>query len=154
MVWRMLHEPAFKPGDHPTKITIEATPTAVRAALADARAVWCNAGIAISICDTAEQVLAEVLNNVVEHAQADRPDGLIELAISRSGDSMICDVRDDGAPMPGLCLPAGDMAEIDGDLQSLPEGGFGWYMIRTLTEDLNYERRDGCNHLHFRILAG
>ena len=127
---------------------------AVRAALADARAVWCNVGIAASTCDTAEQVLAEVLNNVVKHAQAGCPDGLIELATSRSGDGMVCDVRDDGAPMPGLCLPVGDMAAIDGDLASLPEGGFGWFMIRTLTEDLYYERRDGCNHLHFRILEG
>lgn len=127
---------------------------AVRAALADARTVWRNAGIAASTCDTAEQVLAEVLNNVVEHAQADCPDGLIELTMSRSGGGMVCEVRDDGAPMPGLCLPAGDIAAIDGDLASLPEGGFGWFMIRTLTVGLYYERRDGCNYLHFRILEG
>lgn len=124
---------------------------AVRSALEYARQSWQGAGVHPEICNTGEQVLAEVLNNVVEHAQAGRPEGQIELDTRLRSDGVICAVRDDGAEMPGQTLPEGRLHDLTMGFDDLPEGGFGWYMIHTLTEDLCYERQNGWNRLEFRI---
>ena len=133
------------------RIVLPASPMAVRAALGDLRARWRNDGLSRSLCGTAEQVLAEVMNNIVEHAQADRDDGVIDLAITAEGSELACLVRDDGEPMPNGALPAGQLAVVSDTLMALPEGGFGWFMIRSLTSDLRYARADGWNCLSFRI---
>ena len=134
-----------------TRIRFRANPVAVRSALEYARQSWHGAGVDPEICNTGEQVLAEVLNNVVEHAQAGRPDGQIELDTRLRNDGVICAVRDDGAEMPGQELPEGKIHDLAMGRDDLPEGGFGWYMIHTLTEDLRYERQNGWNRLEFRI---
>ena len=38
--------------------------------------------------------------------------------------------------------------------QDLPEGGFGWFLIRELTHDLTYRRDGSRNHLSFRMVLG
>ena len=95
---------------------------------------------------TVEIVLAEVLNNIVEHAYAEAP-GQITLEMSLRPDKVECSICDTGAQMPGLALPEGKLASRDPD--NLPEGGFGWFLIRSLTEDLRYARQNDANHLYF-----
>ena len=98
-----------------------------------------------------ELVLAEALNNVVEHAYAGR-NGQIELTIQRSQSGLRCAIVDEGHPMPNGTLPTGNLdAAFSSD--SLPEGGFGWHLIRSLSHDLRYDRQKGRNHLSFRILG-
>jgi serine/threonine-protein kinase RsbW len=94
----------------------------------------------------AEIVLAEALNNIVEHAYAGG-DGQIELTIRVNGQGLNIRIVDHGVPMPDNSLPSG----ILGDPADLPEGGFGWYLIRTLSEDLAYHRLEGRNLLTFRL---
>ena len=96
---------------------------------------------------TAEIVLAEVLNNIVEHAYADQA-GNITLRLVRHDGALHCTVSDTGAPMPGLCLPEGQFQPLK-DLADLPEGGFGWFLIRSLVTELTYQRIDGENRLSF-----
>ncbi|MCG6901387.1 MAG: ATP-binding protein [Rhodobacter sp.] len=149
----MSHDAALTPRAprSPIKITLRATPMAVRDALAEARGGWRDLGLDPATCATAEQVLAEILNNVVEHALPDRPDALVVLECDAAGSGMAFEVRDDGDPMPGLRLPKGAAADIGEDPALLPEGGFGWFMIRQLTRDLSYRRQDGLNRLRFVI---
>lgn len=98
-----------------------------------------------------ETVLAEVLNNIVEHAYSRAGNGWIDLLMELQDDILRCEIADGGSPMPGLVMPRGNPQELDVDLDDLPEGGFGWFLIRELTEQLQYARRDGSNHLVFRI---
>ena len=98
---------------------------------------------------SAELVLAEALNNIVEHAY-DRDDGKIELRLRLSAERLYCDVLDDGAAMPEETLPAGNAPTI-GKTQDLPEGGYGWFLIRSLTDDLAYKRIGARNHLSFQL---
>ena len=97
----------------------------------------------------AELVLAEALNNIVKHAYKCQ-NGTIELRLHHSVGTLGCDIYDAGAPMPGGQLPAGLPQAIGAD-HDLPEGGFGWFLIRTMTEDLCYTRSDARNHLSFRL---
>lgn len=137
----------------PVRLACTATWMEVRGLLGRARGAWVAEGAAPDACDAAEQVLAEVLNNVVEHAQAGRPDGAIRVQTWVRDSRIGCAVLDDGRPMPDGRLPAGRLAEIGDDLDALPEGGFGWFMIRSLTEDLRYAREDGWNRLDFTVTA-
>lgn len=98
---------------------------------------------------TAEIVLAEALNNIVEHAYA-RHQGDIEVTIRVATGSLDCTISDHGLPIPGETLPAGRLPQML-DLDDLPEGGFGWHMIRSLSRDLAYCRVDGRNELTFRL---
>jgi len=100
---------------------------------------------------TAEIVLAEVMNNVVEHAYKMDPDGEIYLSLVQVDGRLQCKSIDFGHPMPDLSLPIGKENDLNCDLQDLPEGGFGWFLIRNLTDNLTYFRENESNMLTFLI---
>jgi serine/threonine-protein kinase RsbW len=98
---------------------------------------------------TAEIVLAEALNNIVEHAYVHH-DGEIEVWLQLRQNELLCNISDSGVQMPGGKLPEGILALSDA-LEDLPEGGFGWHLIRSLSKDLEYRRENGRNLLSFRL---
>ena len=103
---------------------------------------------------TVELVLAEVLNNIVEHAYRHSP-GDIALTLTRLPDGLAVQVTDTGSAMPGCSLPAGNLPEgLDGPAAALPEGGFGWYLVHNLTRELVYHRMAGQNRLGFTLPIG
>ena len=98
-----------------------------------------------------ELVLGEILNNVVEHAYGEDCAGPIRLTCRFNGRDLRFCVCDSGRALPGLSLPPGRLPDLDCDREDLPEGGFGWFLVRSLTSDLSYARRRGCNVLTFRV---
>lgn len=120
---------------------------ATRSLLSDVDTRLRLSGIDPEVRQTVEIVLAEVLNNVVEHAYTARP-GPIEVRLSSSQDGIRCEVLDEGGPMARDRPPLAQPSPVPSDL---PEGGFGWGIIRALTCDLDYRRHDGRNRLAFRI---
>jgi serine/threonine-protein kinase RsbW len=97
---------------------------------------------------TAEIVLAEAMNNIVEHAYVGTS-GEITLTLWHSAGEVACRITDRGASMPDERLPAGELATP----ADLPEGGFGWYLIRSLSRDLRYARYGTLNELTFVLNA-
>ncbi|WP_432448677.1 ATP-binding protein [Aliiroseovarius marinus] len=126
-------------------------PVAVRQALGSSLNGLRHLGLTVEERGVVEIVLAEVLNNIVEHAHADHENGVIELKVNRAGEDLIFKVVDDGVPFPGGDLPEGKPHNLDVQLQDLPEGGFGWFMIKELTHQLSYLRDGTRNILSFRI---
>ena len=95
----------------------------------------------------AELVLAEVLNNIAEHAYA-AGCGPITLCLTAQPGRLCCRVEDQGAPMPDHRLPPGNPPPpLD-----LSEGGYGWHLIRQLTTGLRYERVGSVNQLSFVLM--
>jgi serine/threonine-protein kinase RsbW len=131
------------------QLIIEGNPTAVRNGLAQILASDVIKTMQTGARGTAQIVLAEVLNNIVEHAYAGQ-EGAIVVALQHGRDGVTVTVRDHGRPFPMEELPQGHLPQIT-SFDDLPEGGFGWFLIRSLVEDLHYERRDDCNHLSFRL---
>lgn len=128
-----------------------ASPVAVRTSLALMLGMPPLSALTEDDRGTAELVLAEVLNNVAEHAYTDRS-GPVTVTITRTPRGLRCLIVDQGKGMPGGILPTGQLPTDAMDaLESLPEGGFGWHLIRSLTSDLSYARIDGCNHLQFEL---
>ncbi|SLN68465.1 serine-protein kinase RsbW [Pseudoruegeria aquimaris] len=132
------------PGDaHSVRQALDRIDTALRAAAQDP-----------AICDKAQIVLGEVMNNVVEHAYASR-NGTIEVDIAPGGTSISFLVTDEGDPMPEGALPSGRAVEDGTALDALPEGGFGWLLIHQLAQGIEYRRVGSRNELRFRLdLAG
>jgi serine/threonine-protein kinase RsbW len=130
-------------------LQIASTPIAVRDALRDIMGHPAMTRLSKDARGNADLVLAEALNNIVEHAY-DRDDGQIELRLRWLPGRLFCDLLDTGLPMPDCTLPEGLAQSVDDDL-TLPEGGFGWFLIRQLTENLLYQRIGTCNHLSFLL---
>jgi len=57
-----------------------------------------------------------------------------------------CEVTERGRPMPLGQVPSPDPPAVDPPAP-LPEGGFGWHIVRCLVSDLRYERRGDTNRL-------
>lgn len=91
--------------------------------------------------------LAEAVNNVVEHAYKGVPTGDVRIRCNLSSEQLWIRISDAGPPFPDGELPAGELADVSGPLEDLPEGGFGWFLIRELTSRIHYERTDGANLL-------
>jgi serine/threonine-protein kinase RsbW len=131
-------------------LVIPAEAMAVRAALRSLFGTLMVQRLSADARGTAEVVLAEALNNIVEHAYA-ADSGDIEITLEPAPGGLACRIVDRGRPMPDGQLPRGLLPPPDPE--DPPEGGFGWHLIRTLSQDLQYSRAEGRNHLSFRLVA-
>ncbi len=95
----------------------------------------------------AEIVLAEVLNNIVEHGYAER-EGKITITLQPGPHGLLVTVEDRGRAFPREELPEGLLPTISAE-RELPEGGFGWFLIRAMVRDLSYRRIRSENRVSF-----
>ncbi len=91
-------------------------------------------------------VLAESLNNVIEHAYSFQEDGLIEIKVRMRAEAISLQILDGGVPFVG----PPDTVKLDQPsdiLDDLPESGFGWFLIQNLTDDIHFSHDAGKNKL-------
>lgn len=129
---------------------------AVRAALTDIRSRF-GAEVDDETLGRLELVLAEIMNNVAEHAvpsiartkmrRLHVPS--IHVCIVQGPAGLSCAVTDDGDGLPEACILPRILP--DAGHNDLPEGGFGWFLIQDLTHQLCYYREDHRNFLAFSI---
>jgi serine/threonine-protein kinase RsbW len=121
-------------------------------AVSDIAAFLRRSGFLPGQVDDASIALAEALNNIEEHAYSGRREQPVWVEIDARGNRVRCRIEDCGAPLPGGVLPGGRLPPADPCAHDdLPEGGFGWALLRRLTRDLAYQRHDDRNRLTFRI---
>lgn len=135
------------PERHGLHLVITSDPLAVRAGLVRLMASPSLYNLNDAARGTAEIVLAEVLNNIVEHAYADMS-GEIHITLCTQADGVVVAIRDQGHPFPQETLPQGALPQTYAS-HDLPEGGFGWFLIRSLVQNLTYRRDTTSNHLSF-----
>src|SRR5688500_4154275 len=78
----------------------------------------------------------EIFNNVVIHAYRRKGGGQIDIAITPTERDLIIEVRDQGHPfdIDGVApLP------VELDEESLPEGGMGIHIAKTMLDEMTYE---------------
>lgn len=119
----------------------------IRALLADLRARLANMGVPDDRLGEIEICLAEALNNIVEHGYAPTGEGPVRVRGQRESRTLWVEIRDQGVAMPGLSVPQRRRPDTDVPLEQLPEGGFGWFLIRSLSSKLAYTRRADENSL-------
>ncbi|QUJ76484.1 ATP-binding protein [Sulfitobacter albidus] len=133
-------------------VRVPGSEAAVREGLAEVMAHLAPLALSPDDSGTVELVLAEALNNIVEHALAqtcELHDIRVEGRRDPAGLHLL--ISDPGTPMPGGQAPAGAPPQIDLPTQTLPEGGFGWFMIQTLAQDVRYARIGAENRLSLRL---
>lgn len=123
----------------------------VRGALLRMRGYLGHLGITGDAAGQIEIVLAEILNNVVEHALPEAGEGVIQLNCERQKDMLRFAVCDNGKSMPDGQMPGPLLPCLNKDFQDLPEGGFGWALVHMLARDLHYERIATNNILYFSV---
>ena len=99
--------------------------------------------------------LGEILNNVVEHSVAGLTDPHVHLDMAREGQRLLVEIVDHGRPLPPSLLSAPSlpaMPDDPADIDALPEGGFGWFIIHRLAREMTYEREGGANVLSFHFV--
>lgn len=139
--------------DNGLHLVFLASPLTIRDSLAQMLAASPLRDLSADERGTAEVVLAEVLNNIAEHAYP-AGTGPVAVTIRQGPGGTECLVVDQGLGMPGDGLPDGQLPGTDTDLAGLPEGGFGWHLIHALARDLSYVRTGGCNRLSFVLPKG
>lgn len=86
--------------------------------------------------------LAEGFTNAVRHAHAMLPpETPVEIRACFSRDRIEIHIWDQGDPFD----PSKLMEPEPGSL--LPEGGYGWFLLRRAADEVNYQRVDGRNRL-------
>lgn len=128
---------------------LRADPHNVRQALIDLHARFA-AVVDADAMGRLELVLAEVMNNVAEHAATPGHQlGSMHLCVVMQDSGLSCAITDDGGKLPADCLKPRSLPMQDP--LDLPEGGFGWFLIQGLTQSLCYYR-EGCrNCLAFTV---
>jgi serine/threonine-protein kinase RsbW len=92
-------------------------------------------------------VLSEVLNNVIEHGYRCDPLGAVAVRVGVVAGAVIIETWDWGRSYPAGEVPHG----ISPDPATLAEGGFGWFLIKSLTREICYQRAHACNHLRLSV---
>src|SRR5262249_17332926 len=79
---------------------------------------------------------AEIFNNVAIHAYKRRDGGGIELAITPNDRELVIEIKDHGSP-----FDIDEVAPIPSELDeaSLPEGGMGIHIAKTMLDEMTYE---------------
>jgi serine/threonine-protein kinase RsbW len=166
-------------GDRPGRIIglrFAATRAEVRGALIAVDRALDAAGFGRELRDRTQIALAEACNNIVEHAYGAADDGagygggygggygagyggggtagdaMITLDVAADRGGLQVTLRDRGGAMPGGRVPVPDLPAVDpGDPLGLPEGGFGWPLLRGMARALSLSRQNGQNILRFRL---
>ncbi len=88
-------------------------------------------------------VLEEFGINVINYAHKDGVHDF-EITLLSESDTLTIDIMDDGVPFN----PLEDNSEPDtsAPMEDRPIGGLGIHLIRTMTEDIRYERENSKNH--------
>lgn len=134
------------------QIGVQSGPLAVREALASIMSLLETLPLDVEERSTVELVMAEVLNNVVEHAYPEGgQQGPIDIFGASKRDGLHFRIEDTGLPMPGGQAPIGQPQNLDVEIEDLPEGGFGWFIVRDLAKDVVYARQDNKNVLTLRL---
>ncbi len=126
---------------------IRPTPQEARAAV-QAVAAWLAAhGVHQDDIGSVQIALAEAVNNVVEHGACSSRDHIRVTARIRCRRGVIIEICDSGRGLPNGETPQGHFVPPAGSAADLPEGGYGWHLIKELTARVQYRRRENCNTL-------
>ncbi|HUF48751.1 MAG TPA: ATP-binding protein [Vicinamibacterales bacterium] len=125
------------------RIEVDATTAGVRQALDAVEAFSTRGGVDDGVRRRVLTALDDVLSNIVRHGGDAVPADIVILA-SSGPEGFVLDVSDSAtafnpllAPQPDTTLP----------LDRRRPGGLGIVLVRGLSDDVRYDRREGRNHV-------
>jgi anti-sigma regulatory factor (Ser/Thr protein kinase) len=125
-------------------IRIESRRTEIERAQDELRAIVQEGGYPLERAEEACLVAEEVLANVVLHGLGEGAEGSVELRVEPIEGGFRLRFVDPGPAFDPLAEPDPD---LDLPLEDRPIGGLGIHLVRTLAEEVRYERRGDENVL-------
>jgi len=136
----------------PVRVSVRCGLQAPRRALSELLGQLGNLDLDVEEAGTVELIVAEALNNICEHAYSGQENaGPIDIECVHGPGGLNLKIEDEGASMPDGRTPIGLQADVDVEFADLPEGGFGWFLIKDLAKDVEYRREGQRNQLRLRV---
>ncbi len=126
-------------------LTLKGELWAIRDALCEVESFLQNQGVSKGDIEDIQLVLAEAMTNIARHAYPDGRDK-IWLTLRLNEGRMECDLVD-----RGIAFDPSQLGRSPPEPALCNEGGYGWFIIRSLSEGLRYKRKNGCNNLSFSV---
>lgn len=86
--------------------------------------------------------LDELITNTINYGYDDHEEHVILINMYLAESEIVIQVKDDGMPFNPLDMPNPDLSR---ELDERPAGGLGIYLVRTMMDQVEYERRDDHN---------
>ncbi len=102
-----------------------------------------QAGLPMDVSMPIDIVLDELLLNTISYGYADGRPGTITVRMDVDKDVTIV-IEDDGDPFDPLSVAPPD---LETDLEHREIGGLGVHFVRTMMDDVEYQRIDGHNRI-------
>lgn len=96
------------------------------------------------ICNAVEICLTEALNNVIKHSYGGDNSKTIEINIKKNPKFLEMEIIDTGSPRENLVI--NDLDFDPSDIENLPEGGMGLFIIKQLMDEMIYSSKEGKNY--------
>lgn len=89
--------------------------------------------------------LDELITNIVSYGYEDTDEHEIRVTLTERTGSLVVVVEDDGVAFdPFTAAPA---PNLEADVEDRPIGGLGVYFVKTLMDEVAYERVESCNRI-------
>ena len=93
-------------------------------------------------------ILDEMVTNVINYAYPDGKPHDFYLEIEKKDEHLHMRLVDNGVAFDPL---KEDVADTESDLEDRPIGGLGIFLVKQLSEDVAYERKNDQNHLFIKV---
>jgi len=131
------------------RLTLASTRAEVGRALDEVRGFLMENGADDEAIDALCLTVDEVVANVVLHGYGEDGDGSVALLLAIGSDAYELEVRDEAPAFDPLSAAP---PHLDDDPELRGIGGLGMHLVRTLMDELSYERSGGENVLRLRRL--
>lgn len=132
-------------------LSLAADLASLESALEFARRGAATAGLPEECWAHVDLVVEEIFVNIVRYAYSAGAPGEVEISYSVPQPGLLSvEIADQGAEYNPLTLRE---PNLPGSLNERPVGGLGVFLVRRLTESIDYQREGGWNRLRFGISA-
>jgi serine/threonine-protein kinase RsbW len=133
------------------RLTVAADLASLESATEFARTGAAAAGLPEDCWSRLDLVVEEIFVNVVRYAYSQGTPGVVEVTYCVPSPGLLSvEIADQGAEYNPLTLRE---PNLPGSLKERSVGGLGVFLVRQLTESLDYRRDGGWNRLRFGISA-
>lgn len=98
-----------------------------------------------------ELAVVEAVNNSIEHAYQSEAGNSIDVTFEYDSDCLNIKISDYGVPMPksvaGQLSSVVSMPNAAAELDGLPESGWGMQLLKSVCDEVSYDRNQSCNTL-------
>lgn len=101
-------------------------------------------GLPVDVAFRLDVCLTEAIGNIIAYAFDDPLGHCVSVRADLDDHGLVVAVEDDGPPFDPLQVAA---PVLSTRLEDAPIGGLGIYLIRTMADEVGYERQNGRNRL-------